>query len=51
MEGEAETALLYDCGKGPQKLLEARIAGLEREAEVLRELLEKQPVADNSTDK
>ncbi|TGE24884.1 XRE family transcriptional regulator [Hymenobacter aquaticus] len=41
LEVEAETALLYDCGAGPQKLLEARIAGLEREAEVLRELLEK----------
>ncbi|UOQ51037.1 hypothetical protein [Hymenobacter cellulosivorans] len=40
LETEAETALLYDCGAGPQKLLEARIAGLEREAEVLRDALE-----------
>ncbi|WP_211289905.1 hypothetical protein [Hymenobacter chitinivorans] len=40
LESETETALLYDCGRGPQKLLEARIAGLEREAEVLRELVE-----------
>ncbi|UOQ70328.1 hypothetical protein [Hymenobacter cellulosilyticus] len=45
IEGEAEIALLYECGTGPQKLLEARIAGLEREAEVLRELLEELPAA------
>lgn len=39
-EEEALSGLRYDCGQGPQKLLEARIAGLEREADVLRELLE-----------
>jgi DNA-binding XRE family transcriptional regulator len=43
IEHEAITGLKYDCGAGPQKLLEARIAGLEREAEVLRELLEELP--------
>jgi hypothetical protein len=39
-EGEARSGLLYDCGAGPQKLLAARIAGLEREVEVLGELVE-----------
>jgi len=39
-EAEATTALLDDCGKGPQKMLQARIAGLEREAEVLQELVD-----------
>ncbi len=34
-EQDAESALLYTCGAGPQRLLEARIAGLEREAELL----------------
>ena len=38
-EGEAQSGLLYDCGAGPQKLLAARIAGLEREAQVLGELV------------
>ncbi|GAA3930237.1 hypothetical protein [Hymenobacter algoricola] len=37
-EAEAVSTLLDDCGTGPQKLLTARIAGLEREAEVLGEL-------------
>ena len=36
---EAEAELLYTCGPGPQGLLEARIAGLEREAELLEQLL------------
>ncbi|MCB2407766.1 hypothetical protein [Hymenobacter lucidus] len=45
LEGEAMSALLDTYGAGPQKLLEARIAGLEREAEVLRELVEKLPAA------
>ncbi|MCB2379150.1 hypothetical protein LGH70_16230 [Hymenobacter sp. BT635] len=35
-EGEAVSGLLYDCGAGPQKLLETRIAGLERELCYLR---------------
>ena len=38
-ESEANTALGYQCGAGPQRLLEARIAGLEREAELLEEAL------------
>lgn len=43
MEGEAEQALQYDCGAGPQRLLEARLAGLEREAELLEQLLAELP--------
>lgn len=38
-EKEAEVELLYTCGPGPQRLLEARIAGLEHEAELLEEML------------
>ena len=38
-EGEAVDGLRDDCGPGPQRLLEARIAGLLREAELLEELL------------
>ena len=38
-EDEAVAALRYECGAGPQRLLEARIAGLEREAELLEEML------------
>ena len=38
-EAEAVAALGYVCGIGPQRLLEARIAGFEREAEVLENLL------------
>ncbi|UOQ97528.1 hypothetical protein MUN81_20135 [Hymenobacter sp. 5317J-9] len=44
-EQEAEVELLYACGAGPQGLLEARLAGLEREAERLEELLASQPPA------
>ncbi|MCR5889605.1 hypothetical protein LRS06_17865 [Hymenobacter sp. J193] len=40
LEGEAEYALFYTCGAGPQRLLQARLAGLEREAELLQEMLE-----------
>ncbi len=39
LEGEALQALEQVCGPGAQALLEARIAGLEREAEVLAERL------------
>jgi DNA-binding XRE family transcriptional regulator len=39
LEGEAMDALRGDCGAGPQRLLEARMAGLEHEAELLEELL------------
>jgi DNA-binding XRE family transcriptional regulator len=42
-EGEAVVALRDTCGAGPQRLLEARIAGLEREAELLAELLAAPP--------
>ncbi|GAA4365101.1 hypothetical protein GCM10023185_35140 [Hymenobacter saemangeumensis] len=42
-EGEAEDGLRDACGAGPQRLLEARIAGLEREAELLEELLNELP--------
>jgi transcriptional regulator with XRE-family HTH domain len=38
-EGEAMDGLRDDCGPGSQRLLEARIAGLEREAELLEEML------------
>ncbi|WP_210514439.1 helix-turn-helix domain-containing protein [Hymenobacter terricola] len=38
-EGEAVDGLRDDCGPGPQRLLAARQAGLEREAELLEELL------------
>lgn len=44
-EGEAVDGLRDDCGTGPQKLLEARIAGLAREAELLEELLAALPLA------
>ncbi|MDO7876822.1 hypothetical protein Q5H93_18905 [Hymenobacter sp. ASUV-10] len=44
-EKEAEVALLYTCGAGPQRLLQARIAGLERECELLEELLAPLPPA------
>ncbi|WP_035567065.1 hypothetical protein [Hymenobacter sp. IS2118] len=38
-EGEAVDGLRDDCGAGPQRLLEARLAGLEHEAGLLEELL------------
>lgn len=38
-EGEATDGLRDECGAGPQRLLQARIAGLEREAELLAEML------------
>ena len=38
-EGEAVDGLRDDCGAGPQRLLEARLAGFNREAELLEELL------------
>ncbi|GAA4384063.1 hypothetical protein [Hymenobacter koreensis] len=44
-EQEAENALLHDCGAGPQRLLEARLAGLEREAELLTDFLNTLPGA------
>lgn len=39
LEGEAEAGLRTRCGRGAQRLLEARLAGLEREAELLEALL------------
>jgi len=39
LEGEAEDGLRTQCGRGAQRLLEARLAGLEREAELLEALL------------
>ncbi|TGE29079.1 hypothetical protein [Hymenobacter metallicola] len=48
IEHEASSGLRYDCGQGPHKLLEARIAGLEREAQVLRELLETPELSSNA---
>lgn len=44
-ETEAVTGLRYTCGPGAQRLLEARIAGLEREAELLAEWLASEPPA------
>jgi hypothetical protein len=44
-EGEAVDGLRDDCGAGPQRLLVARLAGLEREAELLEELLATLPPA------
>jgi len=44
-EGEAVDGLRDDCGAGPQRLLEARLAGLLREAELLEELLPAAPTA------
>ncbi|MGI4873512.1 MAG: hypothetical protein ACRYFX_20340 [Janthinobacterium lividum] len=43
-ESEALAALCDDCGAGPQALLAARLAGLEREAELLEALLAAPPV-------
>lgn len=45
LEGEAVDGLRDDCGAGPQRLLEARLAGLEREAELLEEMLATLPPA------
>jgi len=42
---EAEEALRLTCGAGPQRLLEARLAGLEHEAALLREILSAPPSA------
>ncbi|GAB2940712.1 hypothetical protein GCM10027048_01370 [Hymenobacter coalescens] len=42
-EGEAVDGLRDDCGAGPQRLLAARLAGLQREAELLQELLDAPP--------
>lgn len=44
-EGEAVDGLRDDCGAGFQRLLEARLAGLEREAELLEETLATLPPA------
>ncbi len=44
-ESEAEEALLFQCGAGPQCLLEARLAGLEHEAALLRAALAGLPPA------
>ena len=44
-EGEAVDGLRDDCGTGPQRLLEARIAGLEQEAKLLEEALATLPPA------
>lgn len=38
-EAEAMQALSWQCGAGPQRMLEARIAGLEQEAQLLELLL------------
>ncbi|RTQ48183.1 hypothetical protein EJV47_17285 [Hymenobacter gummosus] len=43
VEQEARNALQHDCGLGPQRVLEARIAGLEREAELLAQTLAELP--------
>ena len=45
-EGEAVDGLRYACGAGPQRLLAARLAGLEREAEMLRELPDALPAPE-----
>ena len=45
-EAEAMEGLCYDCGAGPQRLLEARIAGLERELELLQELVPAAPTPE-----
>lgn len=42
-EQDAAYELRYVCGAGPQRLLEARIAGLEREAAMLAETLGEAP--------
>jgi uncharacterized protein YigA (DUF484 family) len=42
-ELEAKVKLRDNCGAGPQRLLEARLAGLEREAELLAETLAEPP--------
>jgi hypothetical protein len=39
LQGEAEDGLRTQCGPAAQRLLEARLAGLEREAELLEELV------------
>jgi DNA-binding XRE family transcriptional regulator len=44
LEGEAEDGLRTHCGRGAQRLLEARLAGLEREAELLEALLAEAPL-------
>lgn len=38
-EGEAVDVLRDECGAGPQHLLEARLAGLKLEAQLLEETL------------
>ncbi|WP_345050444.1 hypothetical protein [Hymenobacter glaciei] len=43
LEAEAVDGLRDRCGAGPQGLLAARIAGLEREAELLQALLPPSP--------
>lgn len=45
LESETVQALRDDCGAGPQRLLEARLAGLEREAELLAQTLAGLPEA------
>ena len=42
-EGEAVDGLRDECGAGPQGLLEARVAGLAREIELLEKMLASQP--------
>lgn len=44
-EAEAVDGLRDECGAGPQRLLAARLAGLQREAELLEELLNANPPA------
>jgi DNA-binding XRE family transcriptional regulator len=45
-EVEAVEGLRDNCGQGPQRLLEARIGGLERELELLQELLSAGPTPE-----
>ncbi|MFD2783873.1 hypothetical protein [Hymenobacter rubripertinctus] len=45
-EQEARHELLNVCGAGPQQLLQARLAGLERETQWLEEVLNALPPAD-----
>ena len=45
LQQDADYQLRYVCGAGPQRLLEARLAGLECEAELLAETLATPPPA------
>ena len=47
-EKDADYELRYVCGAGPQRLLEARIAGFEREAELLAEMIPPLPAPETN---